>query len=460
MADAYSRPDYWTDMLPQSWQHSINTNPILNALGRALNRRPADIEGASKRIFAQPGDREMDDRAWLLQQAQPQRRLNPLAAEMLDKGGLLANFLGPSVKLPGVPRAPGRYAMEYPGGRIDYKDMDGGVHVSGIYTNPEARGQGNAKQALQELIAAADAAKRPMSLEISPGAPGVDPARLRQWYESLGFSGPDYAMTRQPPPAGIRAYHGSPHDFDKFDISKIGTGEGAQAYGPGLYFSESPAVARSYEGMLAGNGYDPAVIARDALEKAGRDPVKAMSVLTKETPPRTGVHEVDMVIDSYSEAAEILKRHAAGAEMPLPMRGRMYEVNIKADPDQFLDWDKPLSQQPEARAIFDRLRIDTTPEAPHDNPAVNNIRAGLAQANMRRDDWQDALKRPETVQALRDAGIPGIKYLDQQSRVSGQGSRNYVVFDDKLIEILRKYGLLPPVAAGTAAALNQQEPAQ
>ena len=31
-------------------------------------------------------------------------------------------------------------------------------------------------------------------------------------------------------------------------------------------------------------------------------------------------------------------------------------------------------------------------------------------------------------------------------------------FDDKLIEILRKYGLLPPVAAGTAAALNQQEP--
>jgi len=31
------------------------------------------------------------------------------------------------------------------------------------------------------------------------------------------------------PPAGIRAYHGSPHDFDRFDMSKIGTGEGAQA---------------------------------------------------------------------------------------------------------------------------------------------------------------------------------------------------------------------------------------
>ena len=42
---------------------------------------------------------------------------------------------------------------------------------------------------------------------------------------------------------GIRAYHSSPHDFDKFDLSKIGTGEGAQVYGHGLYFAENPAVS-------------------------------------------------------------------------------------------------------------------------------------------------------------------------------------------------------------------------
>jgi hypothetical protein len=43
---------------------------------------------------------------------------------------------------------------------------------------------------------------------------------------------------------GIRAYHGSPHDFDRFDLNKIGTGEGAQAYGHGLYFAENEGVAR------------------------------------------------------------------------------------------------------------------------------------------------------------------------------------------------------------------------
>lgn len=38
MADLTSRPDSWLDYLPDNWQHSINTSPILNALGRALNR--------------------------------------------------------------------------------------------------------------------------------------------------------------------------------------------------------------------------------------------------------------------------------------------------------------------------------------------------------------------------------------------------------------------------------------
>ena len=45
---------------------------------------------------------------------------------------------------------------------------------------------------------------------------------------------------------GAIVYHGSPHKFDKFDSSKIGTGEGAQAYGHGLYLAESPGVAESY----------------------------------------------------------------------------------------------------------------------------------------------------------------------------------------------------------------------
>ena len=46
------------------------------------------------------------------------------------------------------------------------------------------------------------------------------------------------------------AWHGSPHTFDKFSTSAIGTGEGAQAYGHGLYFAENEGVARGYRDAL------------------------------------------------------------------------------------------------------------------------------------------------------------------------------------------------------------------
>ena len=47
------------------------------------------------------------------------------------------------------------------------------------------------------------------------------------------------------------AYHGSPHKFEKFDISKIGTGEGAQAFGYGLYFAGNKGIAEGYQKRLS-----------------------------------------------------------------------------------------------------------------------------------------------------------------------------------------------------------------
>ena len=47
-------------------------------------------------------------------------------------------------------------------------------------------------------------------------------------------------------PRAIRAYHGSPYDFDRFDLNKIGSGEGAQAFGHGLYFTDSEDIAEGY----------------------------------------------------------------------------------------------------------------------------------------------------------------------------------------------------------------------
>lgn len=47
------------------------------------------------------------------------------------------------------------------------------------------------------------------------------------------------------------AWHGTPHEFEQFDIGKIGTGEGNQAFGWGLYFAGDRGVAEGYRDRLS-----------------------------------------------------------------------------------------------------------------------------------------------------------------------------------------------------------------
>jgi hypothetical protein len=49
---------------------------------------------------------------------------------------------------------------------------------------------------------------------------------------------------------GIIAFHGSGADFDEFRLEMIGTGEGAQAYGYGLYFTDSEDIAKFYRDAM------------------------------------------------------------------------------------------------------------------------------------------------------------------------------------------------------------------
>jgi Phage Mu protein F like protein len=65
--------------------------------------------------------------------------------------------------------------------------------------------------------------------------------------------GASFATLSSDQEIAITAYHGTPHEVTRFDLSKIGTGEGNEDYGFGLYFAENPAVARFYEEELKGH---------------------------------------------------------------------------------------------------------------------------------------------------------------------------------------------------------------
>ena len=293
---------------------------------------------------------------------------------------------------------------------------------------------------------------------------------------------------------GIIAYHGSPHDFDRFDMSKIGTGEGAQAYGSGLYFAENEGVAKAYRDTLAPDhakyaaGNYKAVYGDGALDAAMRD--------------------------GDTVAAEYLKAEKEGtAKAP----GHMYQVRINANPEDFLDWDKPLSQQSEkVRNLAEKMGIpldkpsrDWTQNGTTWNlgtmddyplpfgsvkhrPAYNDYdtnyysrgvgggtyfknvedakkwvedQTALLPDNRKGSDLYNSLSADsvEASRLLKEAGVPGISYYDQLSRSRPEldqlinGTRNHVILDDNLIEILKKYGWLAPGANLGNNSLSPQE---
>jgi len=262
---------------------------------------------------------------------------------------------------------------------------------------------------------------------------------------------------------GIKAYHGSPHDFEKFDISKIGTGEGAQAYGHGLYFAENPATAEEYKRQLQ----------QFRLPSLGNEENEALDPLIRRSisGSRAEAERALAAMEGnpyYDRARAAIQKHIAAGAPTGSVQGKMYEVQINAHPDQFLDWDKPLSQQsPQVQDAFWAAYKQSWGKTAGQRPDL--WEAGLRARQQEVKDGATAAQlysqlgdnEKHASRLLRRAGIPGIKYLDQGSRAAGEGSRNYVVFDDSLITILKKYGVALPVIESLrrkAAAMNGTVP--
>jgi len=201
----------------------------------------------------------------------------------------------------------------------------------------------------------------------------------------------------------LDALEGHPHG--KFDMSKIGTGEGNQAYGHGIYLAETPDVAGKYR-----RGYLP--------------------------------------------LRQLLAKIRGEIDDPRP-EGHLYTVDL---PDEhiakMLDWDAPLSEQPEA--VKDALRkvaeaLDPNAALP-DKLSDAELLTLLAPTNEGKvtgstlyyhlqSAFGSKSKNPEQAsEFLRALGITGIKYFDGGSRAAGDGTRNFVIFDPEVAKILSREG--------------------
>jgi hypothetical protein len=245
-------------------------------------------------------------------------------------------------------------------------------------------------------------------------------------------------------PMGMLAhtvYHGSPHKFTKFDMSKIGTGEGAQAYGHGLYMAEAKDVGKEYAEKLSqrsdkvlvnGKEFDNSDIQAVAKELgiSTQAAYKAIgNISQKDKFPTFRAQAANSSLDWEKATVPQWDEAMSVADKIQPNQaGYIYKVDI---PDEaiprMLDWDSGGEQ--------------------YYRDIVNEAGRGIRDRSgpywdMIKDDPSRLMYQPGDVasMALRKQGIPGIKYFDGLSRGDKGGTRNYVLFDDNMPRILEING--------------------
>ena len=262
----------------------------------------------------------------------------------------------------------------------------------------------------------------------------------------------------------LTVYQGSPHKFPptaknplgEFDSSKIGTGEGAQAYGHGHYTAESPDVAKMYQETLSdfdmlidGQPFNPDIPSHRAaleLKQRGGELAREETIYKYkeqiEDLKNRGQKWADDLAKAKEEELKVFESKNV-PEYSEKTKGYLYTIDL---PDEkiarMLDWDKRLNEQ---YAIAERMKAALTgPDSPLSPAKKFEIKDYLTDPvrmeNLTPQRIVD-LNDPQIVEQLRKSGIPGIRYLDQGSRTAGKGTSNFVVFpgeEDALTILDRK----------------------
>jgi len=230
---------------------------------------------------------------------------------------------------------------------------------------------------------------------------------------------------RMSPVPQITTYHGSPYLFRQFDPMKKGTGEGAQAYGVGAgYTAKTRKVAEEY-----------------AKSNAGRAAALSGEIDKLPKPVQMEVYKAMQMKDGFikeSQIQDIVSRYPETKSVIGKSETYLYKGDI---PDEilpkFLDWDQPISNQKEVRQILESENLQDllTRNEPRKVGRFTQVRIGgepsgaeITGADLYRNLTEKLGSEKSASDYLESIGIRGIRYLDQGSRGSGEGTSNFIPF--------------------------------
>lgn len=316
----------------------------------------------------------------------------------------------------------------------------------------------------------------------------VAEAQERGLFRDGHFEADNAVITEPGVTFSISALHASPHSFRKFDTAFMGKGEGAQAYGWGLYFAENPEVNRAYMDRFSQNketlirkieAYSErkfysvhsdliytlrqlSVLYPDKVLADGlRQYINTESVRVKRRREESGddvpnymAHILKREEEKLKDLQQILNWIHSGGELSAEMLSASnYRVELNVDDSVLLDWDRPVPEN--LRALMQSSPVEAVRELAG---ALSTNRDGTKYWTYQdytgeaiykklmddlfmdrpRSEVPDKNGRQKAASlALLDSGIKGIRYADGLSRreEGDEQTYNYVIFDGKDIKI-------------------------
>jgi hypothetical protein len=261
----------------------------------------------------------------------------------------------------------------------------------------------------------------------------TDPARMREVLMEV-FGDRDAARF-------LSLWHGSPATFKKFSSAFIGTGEGAQAFGYGLYFTSRRDIAKWYADKLKPSKFrENAIIndlARETIEDHDGDTKAALAhekwVLEQDWSDKKRIRAVIKILETGKFLSE--------------GKSNIYEVEV-GDELNFMQWNEPvpesqiasIGRQAKKEGLVDKWGHKVTYVDPI--PFSNEATGERVYNQLAKEYFNDS---PAEVSAfLERAGINGVRYpaASSSATVKDRSGDNYVVFDDSAIQIIGKVRMM------------------
>nr|DAN41713.1 MAG TPA: crystallin beta/gamma motif-containing protein [Caudoviricetes sp.] len=289
------------------------------------------------------------------------------------------------------------------------------------------------------------------------------------------------------------AWHGSPHDFDEFDLGAIGTGEGNQAHGWGLYFAKDKKVSKQYKDVLSKlQGSNKSSLFKVEIPNETellpeQYPISGYSRYVRDS-LKNGLHKMseeqlerftsllikyhkgsiigDERIDKYIQFMDIgyIISELHNKNKTINDISKIKKRNI----DRFLksvgideNIDTIASNEDLLENVYKKFRYDLYPqyekekqlEREREEKAISNVKADVygalektnidgkqlysflshALGNDEHFNLHNVKNAKKASEFLNSIGIKGIYYDGEQD------GRCYVVFDDKAIKVIEKY---------------------